>query len=165
MEKIIVGSRAFFSGIDGFTPGSTDYVELIENPEKFEWRHELSMRGVNTYSYKKEASDVMVQRTLDYGNPLLVGKFLVPAVAEAIGLTVADLQPLEPLLDDLEEKHRYIKTIYEAVKANGSFSLTDEQRAAAFEEYSKTRAYKSDRVTFKGIRPDDTATPETPQEE
>lgn len=138
-ERILVGSRAFFSGIDGFQSKDRDYLELVENPTEFEWRQELSLRGVCTFRYRKETPAEMVRRTLDSGDALLVGKFLVPEVAQAIGATVADILPLETLLPKLDEKHKYVAVIFEAVKRNGSFEMTDEQRAAVYEAYRQAR--------------------------
>ena len=57
----------------------------------------------------------------------------------AIGATVVDILPLETLLPKLDEKHEYVAVIFAAVKQNGSFELTDEQRAAAYEAYRKAR--------------------------
>lgn len=139
MNRILVGSRAFFSGIDGFKSKDYDYLELVENPTTFKWRREQSLRGTCTFQFRKEPAARMVQRTLDNGEALLVGKFLVPEVAQAIGATVSDILPLEPLLSKLDDRHKYVAVIFDAVKQNGSFELTDEQRAAAYEVYRQAR--------------------------
>lgn len=139
MTKILVGSRAFFSGINGFRSKDQDYLELIENPTAFKWRREQSLRGVCTFQFKKEPVVEMVKRTLDNGDALLVGKFLVAEVAQAIGATVSDIMPLETLLPKLDEKHKYVAVIFDAIKQNGSFKLTDEQRHAAYEVYRQAR--------------------------
>lgn len=139
MKRMIVGSRAFFSGIDGFKSKDHDYLKLVENPTTFKWRREQSLRGTCVFQFKKEPVARMVQRTLDCGEALLVGKFLVPEVAQAIGATVADILPLEPLLSKLDDRHQYVAVIFEAVKQNDSFELTDEQRAAAYEVYRQAR--------------------------
>ncbi len=125
--------------MDGFKSKDHDYLELVENPTTFKWRREQSLRGVCTFQFKKEPATQMVQRTLDNGDALLVGKFLVPEVAQAIGATVSDILPLETLLPKLDEKHKYVAVIFDAVKQNGCFELTDEQRAAAYEAYRQAR--------------------------
>lgn len=89
-KKILVGSRAFFDGCEGFRSKDRDYLELVENPTGFKWRREQSLRGVCTFSYKLEPVADMVRRTLESGDALLVGKFLVSEVAETIGATVAE---------------------------------------------------------------------------
>lgn len=138
-KKILVGSRAFFDGCEGFRSKDRDYLELVENPKKFTWRHELSLRGVCTFQYKLEPVTDMVKRTLNKGDALLVGKFLVPEVAEAIGATVEDIMPLESLLPKLDEKHKYVEVIFNAVKQNGFFVLTEKQRMEAYEVYKEAR--------------------------
>lgn len=142
MKRILVGSRAFFSGYEDFQSKDYDYLELVENPTTFKWRREQSLRGTCTFQFRKEPAAQMVQRTLDSGEALLVGKFLVPEVARAIGATVADILPLEPLLSKLDDRHQYVAVIFEAVKQNGCFELTDEQRAAAYEVYRQARQIK-----------------------
>lgn len=141
-KKILVGSRAFFAGCEGFRSKDRDYLELVETPRGFTWRREQSLRGVCTFSYKLEPAADMVRRTLESGDALLVGKFLVPEFAEAIGATVEDILSLETLLPKLDEKHQYEAAIFEAVKHNGTFTLTDEQRAAAYEIYKQAREQK-----------------------
>lgn len=138
-KKILVGSRAFFSGCEGFRSKDHDYLELVETPNDFSWRREQSLRGVCTFSYKLEPAADMVRRTLESGDALLVGKFLVPEVAGAIGATVADILPLETLLPNLDKRHKYVAVIFEAVKQNNSFVLTEEQRDEAYEVYKQSK--------------------------
>lgn len=139
MKKILVGSRAFFGSFDDFKSKDKDYLELVENPADFEWRKEQSLRGVCTFRYKKEAPGTMIKRTLDCGDALLVGKFLIPEVVEAIGATVADILPLEALLPKLDKRHQYVAAIFNAVKQNNSFELTHEQLAEAYEVYKEAK--------------------------
>lgn len=139
MGKILVGSRAFFDGMEGFNSKDADWLVLTDEAEGFEWRMEQSLRGECTFVYKTQTAQEMVQRTLDSGDALLVGKFLVPEVAEAIGASVEDILPLEALLPSLDDKHRYVATIFEAVKKNGTFNLTPEQLAEAYVVYKEAR--------------------------
>ena len=139
MKQILVGSRAFFSGIEGFKSKDTDFLVLVENPTDFQWRREQSLRGICMFHYKKEAPAQMVQRTLDNGDPLLIGKFLVPEVAQAIGATVDDILPLEALLPKLDDRHQYEAVIFNAYKQNGSFTLTKKQLKEAYQTYRQAR--------------------------
>lgn len=139
MEKILVGSRAFFGSYEDFRSKDYDFLELIEEPVGFEWRHEQSLRGVCTLKHKKESPKKMIERTLKSGDALLIGKFLVPEVAKAIGAKVKDILPLEELLPKLDKKHQYVATIFKAVKKNKKFELSQEQRDAAYEVYKAAR--------------------------
>lgn len=138
-NRILVGSRAFFAGLDGFKPKDHDYLELVENPTRFKYCKEMSLRGTCFFQYKKEPAAQMVARAVENGTAIQLGKFLVPEVAEAIGATVNDILPLEVLLPKLDSKHQYQAIIFNAYKKNGSFTLTDEQRQAAFASYLEAR--------------------------
>ena len=139
MTKILVGSRAFFDGVDGFHSKDRDYLILVEQPQNFNWRREQNFRGMCLFEYKKDTPTAMIAKTLEVGDALLIGKFLVPEVAQAIGATVEDILPLESLLPKLDAKHQYEAVIFEAIKTNGTFTLTDRQRQEAFRQYQLAR--------------------------
>ena len=139
MTKILVGSRAFFNGMKGFQSKDRDYLVLVEQPQGFNWRREQSVRGICTFEYKKDTPAAMIAKTLEMGDALLIGKFLVPEVAQAIGATVQDILPLESLLPKLDAKHQYEAVIFDAIKTNGTFTLTDRQRQEAFRQYQLAR--------------------------
>lgn len=150
MIKILVGSRAFFDGMKGFQSKDRDFLVLVEKPQGFNWRREQSVRGICTFEYKLGTPAEMVAKTLEVGDPLLIGKFLVPEVADVLGTTVEDILPLETLLPKLDDKHQYEAVIFNAIKANGAFTLTDEQRKEAFHVYQAAR--KSDNNLGKQSR-------------
>lgn len=139
MTKILVGSRALFDGVDGFHSKDRDYLILVEQPQNFNWRREQNLRGMCLFEYKKDTPTAMIAKTLEVGDALLIGKFLVPEVAQAIGATVEDILPLESLLPKLDAKHQYEAVIFEAIKTNGTFTLTDRQRQEAFRQYQLAR--------------------------
>ncbi len=150
MKQILVGSRAFFSGMKGFQSKDRDFLILVEKPQGFNWRREQSVRGICTFEYKLGTPAEMVAKTLEVGAPLLIGKFLVPEVADVLGATVDDILPLETLLPKLDDKHQYEAVIFNAIKTNGSFTLTEEQRKEAFKVYKAAR--KSDNDSGKQSR-------------
>ena len=132
MKPIVVGSRAFFSGMEGFRSKDKDFIILESNPIGYKWRREQSLRGICTFFYKLEPAIDMIRRTISNGDPLLVGKFLVPEFANAIGATSDD-------------KHAYYKVIFNAYISNNAFNLTDEQRDAAFKLYQEAREIENNR--------------------
>lgn len=137
--KFLVGSRVFFAGMDGYKSKDKDYLVLVENPTNFEWRRERSVRGVCCFEIRKESISKMVKRTLASGSAIMLGKFLVPEVAKALKAKVKDILPLEPLLEKLDDKHKYQAVIFRAYQENGDFTLTDEQRAEAYAVYCQSR--------------------------
>ena len=54
-----------------------------------------------------------------------------------LGVSLGDLKRLAPCFENLDGKHAYERLIYEAYLANGSFTLTDEQREKAYKEYKE----------------------------
>jgi hypothetical protein len=73
---------------------------------------------------------------------MVVGKFLVPEFCAAIGFTIEDLPQLKPLIDILDNKHKYEEIIFNSYLKNGSFTLTDEQRERAYKSYKNSRGGK-----------------------
>lgn len=134
----MVGSKAFFGGYKDFHSKDVDYLEIVDSGD-FEWRSEFSMRGMCTFKYKKEPIEDLVRKTIETGDALLIGKFLLPEVSKVLGYEVKDILPLESLLPFLDEKHKYIESIFMAVKENNSFELSQEQLDAAYEIYKKAR--------------------------
>lgn len=80
-----------------------------------------------------------IEYTLNSKLPMEIGKFLVPEVAEFLGFTIEHLKQLAPVVERLDEKHRYELVIYNAYLDNGSFTLTGEQRNDAYMEYTRCR--------------------------
>lgn len=145
MKKFVVGSRAFFRGMAGFSPKDQDFLVLESAPWDHKWRREQHLRGVCTFFYKIEPPAQMVQRAVDSQDALQLGKFLVPDVAAALKMTIEDIRPLEALLTLLDEKHRYYEVIFRAYMANGSFTLTEAQRLEAYKSYTESRKRKENK--------------------
>lgn len=141
-KQFTVGSRAFFSDMPDFRSKDSDILVLMDEPAGFQWRREQQLRDVSTFRYKREPIAQMIQRTLDADDPLLVGKFLVPEVAAELGASVADILPLQPLVAKLDDKHKYYAVIFDAYQTNGSITLTQEQRDAAYQLYTEARKPK-----------------------
>lgn len=141
-KQFTVGSRAFFSDMPDSRSKDSDILVLMDEPAGFQWRREQQLRGVSTFRYKREPIAQMIQRTLDADDPLMVGKFLVPEVAAELGVSVADILPLQPLVAKLDDKHKYYAVIFDAYQDNGSITLTQEQRDAAYQLYTEARKPK-----------------------
>ena len=134
---MIVGSRAFFEGMTGFSPKDIDILELVENPTSFKDVRQLKGKGKCVFQWRKMTSNEFIDVTLTRGLPMEIGKFLVPEFATTIGLTIEDLRRLQPMIDRIDAAHAYEKVIYDAYLYNNAFTLTSGQRCAAFEEYKK----------------------------
>lgn len=141
--EYIVGSRAFFAGMDGFSPKDSDRLILVDDASDcglpITTHSEMRLKGDCYFFYKRLSKDEMIDNCIKSKDPIVVGKFLVPSVAKDLGLTVEDLRRFENIISLLDEAHTYEKIILQAYLENSDFSLTDEQRQEAFREYNKNR--------------------------
>lgn len=135
----LMGSAYFFSQYPEFTPHDIDKIEIIETDD-FQHKRQLTGRGKCFFQLKKKDH---FQEYLDWdihcGLGMSVGKWLVPEFCEEVGFRVADLPKLLPLIEVLDDRHQYEKVIYDAYVENQSFTLSDEQRLAAYNSYRTSR--------------------------
>lgn len=141
MERIIIGSKYFFSCYEDFQPHDTDEIEIIETTEfrNVKYIRDLVNKKCLFLLKKQSSRQDYINWALQCKSGMVIGQFLVPEFNAAIGLSVEDLKQLSPLLDRLDEKHMYEKIIYDAYIENNCFALTPEQRLAAYESYKQTR--------------------------
>ena len=145
-NAILVGSAAFFSDYPDFKPHDLDYISVVEEDpfpfiKKNDWsRFILHSPGRDLIFIKKQSKEQFLDTSnIETDLPMHVGKFLVPAFLDLIGLTIEDLPRLQPLIDRLDPRHEYEKIIYDAYIHNGDFTLTQQQRDAAYNSYKAAR--------------------------
>lgn len=135
---ILMGSRYFFSEYPDYHSHDIDKIEL-QDTNDYKYVRIIRGQGKDYFFFKRKPKEEMIQDALKQELAMVVGKFLVPEFCQEIGFTIEDLPRLQPLIDRLDEKHLYEKIIYEAYLSNGSFTLTQEQRDQAYEEYKRLR--------------------------
>lgn len=139
MSKILIGSQYFFSCYKDFESKDIDELEIIET-ENFKYSRQLTGRGKCLFQLRKQNNkEEYIKYALSSKVPMVVGKFLVPEFCKEIGFTIEELPRMQPLIDALDDKHKYEKIIYDSYIENGSFSLSDQQREKAYESYRKSR--------------------------
>ena len=135
-----MGSSYFFSQYPDFTPGDIDTIEIIDT-DRFKQTRQLTGQGICIFQLKRHKDkQEYIDWALKSNLGMVVGKFLIPGFCQEIGFTVEDLLQVKPLIDILDDKHKYEEIIYNSYLANGDFVLTDEQRAAAYKSYKESRA-------------------------
>lgn len=141
-QRFKVGSQAFFSQYSDFIPGDIDEIEFEEQPKLY--KNVMQFRKTDKsrclFKWRKMTADEFVEYTLNSRLPMELGKFLVPEVAEYLGFTIEHLKRLKPVVDKLDDKHKYEKIIYDSYVNNNGFYLTDVQREEAYKEYKSARA-------------------------
>ena len=144
-RRFNVGSCAFFDGMPNFDPSDTDQVEFEERPTLYRNFMQFRKRDGTRclFKWRKMTADEFTEYTLQSKLAMELGKFLVPEVAEYLGITLEHLEKLRPVAERLDPKHEYEKIILEAYIHNGGFWLTDEQRQEAYGVYNGARVCKA----------------------
>lgn len=141
-SKILVGSRYFFEYYPDFYSKDCDYVRVVNIDEvDFKYNREIHLSGGHDiFEIVKRPPKDIIDRIIEKGAPMQVGKFLIPEFCERIEFDFnKDYELLRPLIEKLDDMHTYEKIIYEAYIENGKMELTDEQRVAAYNEYKSKR--------------------------
>lgn len=136
--RFLAGSRYFFGGYPNFTSHDTDYLELLDTDE-FNPKRAIRANGLDIIQLKYKPKAELIQDALQGGLPMAVGEFLIPEFCAYIGFTVIDLPKVKPLIDALDDRHKYEEIIYNAYLENGGYFLTPEQRNNAYKAYRKSR--------------------------
>ena len=135
-----MGSSYFFKDFEDYRQKDADELCIMDR---------FPFPNTNVLNLKKDGKDVFFFRDMDKDGfindtilskvPMRVGKFLVMEFAEHLGMTTDDLKRLDPLFQNLDDRHSYERIIYESYLKNGDFFLTDDQLREAYEEYKKKR--------------------------
>jgi hypothetical protein len=136
--KFLVGSQYFFNGIKDFAPHDIDYLELCDYLEGYN-SIRITGRGKCLFKWLRMTPDKFVEVTLKNGLPMAMGKFLIPEFCKEIGFTIEHLKQLKPLVEKLDEKHKYEEVIFNAYIDNNDFVLNEEQLHKAYEVYNEKR--------------------------
>ena len=140
MDKILIGSRYFFSCYDDFDSKDIDELQIVETDE-FKQMRQLTGQGKCLFLMKRHPSKQdYIDWALKSSLGMVVGKFLVPEFCEQIGFTIDDLPRLEALIGKLDDKHKYEEVIFNSYLTNGSFTLTLGQRDKAYKIYKQSRS-------------------------
>lgn len=139
MEKFLIGSTYFFKCYNDFESKDIDELQII-NTNEFQHMRQITGCGRCLFQLKQhESKEEYINWALHSSIGMVVGKFLIPEFNAAIGFRHSDLIQLKPLIDKLDERHKYEEIIYNSYIQNGNFTLTQEQRDAAYASYKMTR--------------------------
>ena len=136
---MLVGSNVFFKDIDGFNSKDVDILELIDNPIGFKINRRIKFPHKDVFQWRRMPIKEFIEITLSNNIPLEIGKFLVPEFIKEFNLSINDLKKLQPLIENLDDKHKYESVIYYSYLQNNDFYLTDEQLMEAYKIYIKYR--------------------------
>lgn len=139
MNKFLMGSTYFFACYDDFESKDIDEIEIVDKCE-FNWLRQLTGCNKCLFQIKRKNNiEDYINYALQSRQGMVIGKFLIPEFCEAIGFTISDLPKLTPLLEKLDDKHKYEEIIFNSYIKNNAFKLTESQRKMAFRSYKASR--------------------------
>lgn len=136
---MLVGSNVFFKDIEGFTSKDIDILEFVDNPTDFKNVRHFKFPDKCVFQWRKMPINELIDITISRNFPMELGKFLIPEFINEFNLSIDDLKRLAPLVDALDDKHKYEKTIYDSYISNNDFYLTDDQIRKAYNIYLNYR--------------------------
>ena len=141
LKRYIVGSKYFFDKYPDYESKDTDYL-IIEDPPFMPYNHMMVIRGQgkDEFRYKPKTADEFINYTLELNVPMVVGKFLVKEFCGDFGITIDHIKKLKPLAEQMDDKHLYVKYIYERMIENESFEITEEERDEAYKLYKEAKS-------------------------
>lgn len=102
-------------------------------------RHERDTQVSDRLALLLQRQEVFIRNQLESGDPLPVGKFIIPEFLEYIKAGIEDIKVLEPVFMSLDSKHRYELYIFKCYIDNGKFALEKPQLENAFGIYKVAR--------------------------
>lgn len=140
-KQFIIGSSVFFADYyDDYISHDIDELHIMDN-----WSIKntnvlnLKNNGKDIFYFKDMSKQEFINDTLTCNTPMRVGKFLIPEFAQYLNMTIDDLKQLKPMIDKLDDKHKYEQIIYNFYIENNDFILTEKQRDIVYDEYKKYR--------------------------
>ena len=139
--KILIGSSVFFKEYSDFNPHDIDYVLFEDCPQLYKTFAHINTKTEDVFAYKQMSKDEFLQYELEHCKKakMAVGKLLVPELVKYMNITIDDLKKYKIAIDEIQEKKKKKKIIYDAFIKNNDFILTQEQRDKAYQEYKKYR--------------------------
>lgn len=140
IKKIRIGSTAFFESFTDFKSKDIDELCIISKPiNNKKTGFCIKANKKDLILYPKLTKEEFIDIDLKVNDALKIGKYLVPEFIEYIGLTINDLHQLKPLVDKLDVRHIYEKSIYDYYIQNNNFTLTNEQLETAYNIYKTNK--------------------------
>lgn len=139
IKEFIIGSRAFFLGIDEYNPKDKDILAIVDCGIKNNVGINFRDKDKDIFLYENRGKKDFIDSTIKSGVNMKAGKFLVPEFAKYLNLTIEDLKKLEKCFYEIDEKHKYERLIYDYYIANNDFYLTKEQLSNVYQCYKEKR--------------------------
>ncbi len=140
IKKMKIGSSSFFENFDDYKSKDIDWICIVDSLPNNEKVLNAKIKTDDIFFYPVNMSkDDFIKQVFDDKVPMKVGKFIVPEFIEYIGFTISELKQFNKFFNELDDKHKYEKIIYNAYLENNKFELSEDQLNKAYLEYKKYR--------------------------
>ena len=137
----LLGSRYFFTGIEGFKPHDYDFCKIVDKI-KLEGKKYIRTHidGVCIFNIQKMDFEEFIKIARIPDNRFMVCSLFNPEICKELGFDFFKIyKDLLPLLKRLPNKYSYYIIICNSYLKNGKMKLTNEQRQQAYLQYLKYR--------------------------
>lgn len=134
------GSSVFFSKMPDFKPHDIDEICVMDYPLFGDKIAEIRKDGKDLFFIFNYGKDKLIEQCNNINVPMAIAKFLSPEFAKYLDLNIDDLKKLKDLSERMDDKHYYLKMIFDYYIQNNGFYLTKEQRENAYKEYKSKRS-------------------------
>lgn len=136
----LVGSRYFFTGVEGFTPHDYDFIKIVDKIKIPDKRYiHTHINGVCVSNIERMNAEELIKYSRT-NNPMLANTFLIPELCEMLGFNFFNYSEIIlSLLKKQPKRYSYYIVIYNSYLKNGKMKLTNEQRQQAYLQYLKYR--------------------------
>lgn len=131
--RYIIGSTYFFNKYPDFKSKDIDYLFYNERPD-IKKDNKTCVFSVLYIDKIDIMNDVLCPRAY-----IQISRFLNADFVKDIGFTIEDLKLFYELSRKFKGTHEYLKLVYDFYIQNDSFTLTEEQRLAVYENYKAAR--------------------------
>lgn len=138
-HTFLTGSIVFFKDMPNYNPHDIDRVCILDYPVFGDNVAEIRKDGVDSFFIYNGGKDYLIDQCIKAKVPMSICKFLNPDFANHLEMTIDDLKKLKNLSEKMDDKHLYLKMIFDFYIDNNGFYLTDEQREKAYQEYLSKR--------------------------
>jgi hypothetical protein len=143
-KKILIGSQAFFKDVyEDYKSHDVDYICFVENPTLFKDFMNIRGKGEDMFFFRDMTKDEFIEYSIKHceKTPMAAGKFLIPELADYLGITIEDLKKFETFFNEIDPRHSYEKVIYDAYITNGKFQIGKRQLNKAYKLYKENKSY------------------------
>jgi len=143
-KQFLAGSNYFFKQYTDYQKHDIDYIVLNDDMPLDYWHFYDDIQQIDWFYWKINTPKWHIEYLLKPNSFALdVAHLLIPEVAHDLGITIKDLDRLQPIIEQIVPQvgpeYHYYELIYQFYLQNNGFWLTQEQLDTVYNDYKKYR--------------------------